>query len=194
MEPSMRANGNRVAPDRYHLFGTAIGVCGLAWSAEGLTRFQLPERDAAATEARLRACAAVASTGPMPAMVIRAITALQRYLAGRRTEFSDLDLDFGRASRFHREAYEIARRIGWGETRTYGSIACEAGVPGAARAVGQAMAGNPLPIIVPCHRVLAEGRKLGGFSAFGGTVTKQRLLALEGVSLADPASALPPLS
>ena len=79
------------------------------------------------------------------------------------------------------------RRVGWGQTTTYGALAKEVGVgPEAARDVGQAMAKNPVPLIIPCHRVLAAGGKLGGFSAPGGSATKQRMLELEGVSLEPP--------
>jgi methylated-DNA-[protein]-cysteine S-methyltransferase len=74
----------------------------------------------------------------------------------------------------------------WGETNTYCALALRAGFPDAARAIGQAMGRNPVPIIVPCHRVLASGGKVGGFSAFGGAETKTRLLALEGVQLEEP--------
>ncbi len=95
-------------------------------------------------------------------------------------------LDLTGVSDFHRQIYEKARGIGWGETSTYGALARQAGFPDAARAVGQAMGRNPIPIIIPCHRVLASGRKVGGFSAFGGADTKQRLLALEGVELGEP--------
>ena len=84
---------------------------------------------------------------------------------------------------FYVEIYAAARRVGWGETATYGELARQAGAPGAARAVGQAMARNPVAVIIPCHRILASGNKVGGFSAFGGAVSKQRLLGLEGVRI-----------
>jgi methylated-DNA-[protein]-cysteine S-methyltransferase len=83
--------------------------------------------------------------------------------------------------------------LDWGQTATYGELARQVGSPGAARAVGQAMGHNPVPIIIPCHRVLAAGRKIGGFSAYGGAVTKERLLALEGVHLGDGTPLLPGL-
>jgi methylated-DNA-[protein]-cysteine S-methyltransferase len=78
-----------------------------------------------------------------------------------------------------RRIWEIARTIAPGETRSYGDIAAELGDPLLAREVGQAMGANPAPIIVPCHRVLAAGGKIGGFSAHGGIATKRRLLAIE---------------
>ncbi len=79
-------------------------------------------------------------------------------------------------------------RLGWGETTTYGALARALGAgPEAARDVGQAMAHNPVPLIIPCHRVLAAGGKLGGFSAPGGAGTKRRMLEMEGVALAAEA-------
>ena len=73
------------------------------------------------------------------------------------------------------------RAVAWGETVTYGELAKRAGTPGTAQDVGVAMARNPVPLIIPCHRVLAAGGKIGGFSAPGRTETKERMLALEGV-------------
>ena len=80
---------------------------------------------------------------------------------------------------FHRRVYDAARAIPPGKTLAYGEIAERIGAPGAARAVGQALGRNPFPIVVPCHRVLAAGGKIGGFSAHGGTATKRRMLAIE---------------
>jgi methylated-DNA-[protein]-cysteine S-methyltransferase len=81
---------------------------------------------------------------------------------------------------FHRRVYDVARRIQPGSTMSYGEIATQLGTPRDARAVGQALGQNPFPIVVPCHRVVAAGGKLGGFSAPGGVTTKLRLLAIEG--------------
>ena len=108
---------------------------------------------------------------------------LERYFAGERIDFASVALDLGGVGPFHRAIYDATRSLGWGQTATYGDLARQAGSPGAARAVGQAMGHNPVPIIIPCHRVLAAGRKIGGFSAYGGALTKERLLALEGVHL-----------
>ena len=127
----------------------------------------------------------------MPAPVRSAIDALQRYFAGDTVDFCDIELDLSRDSPFHRSIYAVARTIPWGRTATYGSLARQVGEPGAARAIGQAMGRNPIPIIVPCHRVIASSGKLGGFSAHGGTATKERLLALEGIELAAMAPLLP---
>ena len=87
---------------------------------------------------------------------------------------------------FFERVYAAVRRIGWGETATYGAIArmLDAG-PEFARDVGQAMAANPVPLIIPCHRVTAANGRIGGFSAPGGSLSKARMLAIEGVEVRD---------
>ena len=176
--------------EAYALFDTALGVCGVAWSSQGLTRLQLPESDPAATQARLMAwdSRAVASN-PTPE-IATAIAQLRRYFKGERIELNDIALDLGGISPFYQSVYAATRALAWGQTTSYGALAVAVGSPGAARAIGQAMSRNPVPIIVPCHRVLASGSKPGGFSSFGGTLTKGRLLAMEGVTIATAAPLL----
>jgi methylated-DNA-[protein]-cysteine S-methyltransferase len=181
------------APMHYCLFDTAIGAVGVSWSADGITRLQLPESSRLSTERRLRGRSASAVEGQPPTLIEQAIDDVQRYMAGERISFSDIKLDLTGVGPFHCSIYQALRRIGWGETTTYGALARQAGDPGASRAVGQAMGRNPVPVIIPCHRVLASGGKPGGFSAFGGAATKQRLLALEGVHLDGGAPLLPDL-
>lgn len=178
--------------EHYALFDTEIGACGVAWSERGLTRLQLPEADRRATERRLQARAARPATTPPPP-VARAIAKVRQYLAGEAVDFTPVAVDLSGISPFHAQVYDAARALGWGETATYGEVARRVGAPGAARAVGQAMGRNPVPIIIPCHRVLAAGRKPGGFSAYGGVDTKARLLALEGVRLGKGQPSLPGL-
>src|SRR5207253_10705786 len=99
-------------------------------------------------------------------------------------------LDLSGQDEFFRRIYAVTRKVGWGKTTTYGALAKELGAgPEAARDVGQAMARNPVPLIIPCHRVLAAGGKVGGFSAPGGAATKIRMLELEGVHVAPLQSA-----
>jgi methylated-DNA-[protein]-cysteine S-methyltransferase len=179
------------ADERYLLFPTAFGTCGIAWRDGGLTRLQLPERDVSATERRLAGGAAPAQPDEEPPHVQWAIVALQRYFAGRAVDFSGILVDLERCSPFHQRIYAALREVAWGKTTTYGALAAEVGSPDAARAIGQAMGRNPVPIIVPCHRVLASGGKIGGFSAPGGATTKERLLVLEGVARPRPEN--PPL-
>ena len=169
--------------EQHCLFDTAQGACGIAWSDRGITRMQLPERTRARTAGRLGKRPDSRPSAKPPPRIARTLASLQRYFEGEPVDFSGVALDLERVGAFHRAIYDAARALGWGETATYGELAQRVGSPGAARAVGQAMGMNPVPIIIPCHRVLAAGRKIGGFSAHGGVVTKQRLLALEGVHL-----------
>ncbi len=105
---------------------------------------------------------------------------LKAYAAGEPVEFDDVQIELGNLSRFRRRVLRQCRRIPYGQTLTYGQLAAKAGSPGAARAVGNCMAANRFPLVVPCHRVVAAGGRLGAFSAPGGTRTKRRLLMLEG--------------
>ena len=175
------------------LFDTAIGPCGIAWSERGLTGVQLPEADQARTEKRLAAKSGSAGAGEPPPWVAALIADIQRYLAGERIDFSAVAVDLAGVDPFRRKLYEAMRAIGFGSTTTYGELARTIGLPEpqAAQDVGQAMGRNPVPIVIPCHRVLAAGKKPGGFSAHGGRATKARLLALEGVRFDGGAPRLP---
>jgi methylated-DNA-[protein]-cysteine S-methyltransferase len=126
-------------------------------------------------------------------MVRHAIEEVERHLSGLRPDFSSVELDLTGVGSFERDVYVAAGSIAWGRTASYGELAALVGRPSEAREVGQALARNPIAIIIPCHRVLAKGNRIGGFSAHGGTITKERLLALEGVDLEGDAPLLPGL-
>ncbi|MFI5012498.1 MAG: methylated-DNA--[protein]-cysteine S-methyltransferase [Hyphomicrobiales bacterium] len=177
----------------YRLFDTAIGPCGIAWSEHGLTRLQLPQSDRAATERRLTGRSGSAAAEEVPPPAREAIAKVQRHLGGERSDFAGIVLDLEGVSPFDRKVYEAARSVAWGRTLGYGELASLAGFPGEAREVGQALGRNPIAIIIPCHRILAKGKKIGGFSAYGGTLTKEHLLSLEGVALEGDAPLLPGL-
>lgn len=170
--------------DAFALFDTAIGRCGIAWGARGVTAVQLPERDEAATRARVlaRAPAAREEMAPPPD-VRRAIDGIADLLAGEPTDLGAVPLDMEALPAFQRRVYQAARAIPQGATWTYGELAMRIGEPGAAQAVGQALGRNPFPLVVPCHRVLAAGGQIGGFSAPGGAATKRRLLSIEGAAI-----------
>ena len=160
-------------------FDTAIGRCGIAWSDRGVAGVQLPEATSAATRARVqRRFHPVAEAEPTPE-VRAAIEGIVALLSGEDADLRFVQLDLRSQSAFNAAVYELARGIAPGETSTYGEIATRLGDPGAARAVGQALGQNPIPIIVPCHRVLAAGGRAGGFSAPGGVMTKLKLLEIE---------------
>jgi methylated-DNA-[protein]-cysteine S-methyltransferase len=169
-------------PRNYEIFETANGFVAIVWNSKGITNLCLPAKTAAAAERALlkRAPAAVRATPPAPVAAV--IDAVKRYFGGEKTDFSGVVVDLGELDPFFLRIYDAVRRLGWGQTTTYGSVAKELGVgPEAARDVGKAMATNPVPLIIPCHRVLAAGGKIGGFSAPGGANSKRRMLEIEGV-------------
>ncbi|HVV66073.1 MAG TPA: methylated-DNA--[protein]-cysteine S-methyltransferase [Rhizomicrobium sp.] len=172
---------------RYAVFPTAHGFCAIAWSAKGVTRFRLPQRSAEVAERGLRSALPHAIPGTPPAEVAEAIDTAKRYFAGERVDFSGVPIDLGGQDALFIKIYDAARSIGWGRTTTYGALARQFGDGWEmAREVGLAMAQNPVPLIIPCHRVLAAGGKIGGFSAPGGGATKARMLELEGVYVGAP--------
>jgi methylated-DNA-[protein]-cysteine S-methyltransferase len=171
----------------YHVFQTASGFCGIVWNNVGITRFQLPTRSYVATERLLLRRVRDAERGTPTADVAEIIAAVTRYFEGQETDFSDVRLDLGEQDAFFQRVYAAARRVSWGHTTTYGTLAKELGAgPEAARDIGQAMAENPVALIIPCHRVLAADGKPGGFSAPGGPAAKIKMLALEGVHVEPP--------
>jgi methylated-DNA-[protein]-cysteine S-methyltransferase len=174
----------------YFIFETAGGFCGIAWNEVGITRFQLPTRSAEATERLLRRRAPDAGPGEPTPEVAETVAAVKRYFEGEEMDFSAVKLDLGEQDAFFEQIYAAVRRVGWGQTTTYGALAKELGAGReAARDVGQAMARNPVALIIPCHRVLAAGGKVGGFSAPGGSAAKIRMLELEGIHIEAPAPA-----
>ena len=162
------------------LFETAIGQCAIAWNDRGIIGVQLPEATTPKTLARILERFSIAHETAPPAHVRQALEGIVALLRGEDRDLSAITLDMDRVPVFNQRVYEIARTIPPGSTLSYGEIAKQLGMPEAARAVGQALGENPFPIIVPCHRVLAAGGKLGGFSANGGVETKRRLLEIEG--------------
>lgn len=179
----------------YLIFETACGFCGVAWNDVGITRFQLPASTAAATGRSLLRRRPGAEPGTPPPKVAELVAAVQRYFEGKPMDFSGVEIDFTGQDPFARQIYAALRRVGWGRTTTYGTLAKEPGAgPEVARDVGQAMANNPVPLIVPCHRVLAARGKIGGFSAPGGSTAKLRMLRLEGVEVPQPKPAQPALA
>ena len=163
----------------FALFATAIGDCAIAWNDAGLTGVWLPEASRAALERRVRRRAPGAVATAPRAELAGLVATITRLLAGEHVGFDSTRLDFEHTDDFDRRVYAVTRAIAAGEVLTYGEVAARVGAGASARAVGQSLGRNPWPIVVPCHRVVAAGSALGGFSAPGGTATKQRLLAIE---------------
>lgn len=171
----------------YAVFDTPAGFCAIAWSEAGIARFQLPDKSPEAAERHLLRRLPAAQPGTPPASIATVIAAVQRYFAGEKIDFTEVPVDLGGQDDLFQRIYAATRRVDWGKTTTYGTLAKELGAgPEVARDVGQAMAKNPVPLIIPCHRVLAAGGKVGGFSAPGGSNAKLRMLALEGNDLTPP--------
>lgn len=180
--------------NQYTIFETAAGFCGLAWNGGSVTRFQLPGHGRDETERLLRRRLTDAKPGVPPEEIQTVIDAVQRYFAGEAIDFSAVPVDLDGQDDFFKDIYTALRQVGWGQTTTYGALAKQLGAgPEAARNVGVAMARNPVALIIPCHRCLAAGGKLGGFSAPGGSDTKLKMLELEGVHLGKPEPEQPSL-
>jgi methylated-DNA-[protein]-cysteine S-methyltransferase len=167
------------------LFDTAVGRCGIAWNARGVIGVQLPEWRDSATRARLGRRFPDAREASPPSHVEQVIAGIVALLRGEKRDFSAVALDMDGVPEFHQKVYAVARTIPAGATLSYGDIATRLGDRTVARDVGEAMGQNPFPIIVPCHRVLAAGGKVGGFSAAGGVMTKLRLLDIEGAQVGE---------
>jgi methylated-DNA-[protein]-cysteine S-methyltransferase len=164
-------------PDRTDTgFDTAFGRCSLGWTAAGLCRVRLPGPGVSAL---------TLPRAQWPAFVCQAVDGIVDLLATGRADFNGLPLDLRAGSDFEREVWHLTCTIPAGRTLTYGELARRLGDAGAARAVGVALGRNPLPLVVPCHRVLGAQGALVGFSAPGGVSTKARLLALEGAQVGD---------
>jgi methylated-DNA-[protein]-cysteine S-methyltransferase len=170
------------------LFDTDIGRCGVAWGDRGLLGVQLPEATDAKTLSRLAPKAPGAREAAMPDDIRQACDAMAKLLQGEPKDLSFIAVDMEQVPAFNRSVYDIARTIAPGETLTYGDIATRLGDKLLSRAVGKALGGNPFPIVIPCHRVLAANGKTGGFSANGGVATKFRMLAIERARIVSHAS------
>jgi methylated-DNA-[protein]-cysteine S-methyltransferase len=170
----------------FALFETAIGHCGIVWSERGVVGVQLPERSEDATRRRVLRRFPAARGAVPPADIQRAVDDIVALLGGAPRDLTHVAIDTSGVADFNRRVYDIARIIAPGATLSYGEIAERLGDRNLARDVGQALGENPFPVIVPCHRVLAAGGKVGGFSAPGGVVTKLRLLTIEGAQPNGP--------
>ena len=168
----------------FSLFPTPLGECGIAWRAEAIVATHLPEETSAATAARLVARTG-ASEGQPPSEIRRAIGSMTSLLEGDRIDLSWIVCDFGAVDPLSEKVYNAVRAIPPGQTLTYGAIALQLGDKRLAQNVGRILGRNPLPIIVPCHRVIGANGKLTGFSAYGGIDTKLRMLAIENARIGD---------
>ena len=166
--------GNHV---RHTVFKTAWGYFGFLCSADSLRRTVLPLPDRATARGALLTDVDAPFEKDLARDLQHRIIA---YFEGENPDFStDPAVDLPNCAPFARNVLATCRQIPFGQTRSYSQLAAQVSRARAARSVGTAMARNPVPLIVPCHRVVRSDGRLGGFSAFGGTNTKQRLLRHE---------------
>jgi len=175
----------------YCLFETPLGWCGIAWSESrnpdapyAVTFLQLPEATAELTESRIARNCGAKRTMDIPILIENIRQRVIRHLQGDLQDFRDIPVDLSAVGPFVRRVCEDSREIPVGQTVTYADLAASfLGRPSLARAVGRALGRNPIPLIIPCHRVMAAHGKPGGFSAYGGRATKAKLLAIEGATV-----------
>jgi len=168
---------NAYPATRLAIFETSLGWVGVAFSNRGIRALHLPRGSRAHALRDLQRAFPYGVIAAPPANIAHE---LREYAQGRRREF-DVTLDWSALKPFQRAVLMSAREIPFGETRSYGWLANAIGKPRASRAVGQALHNNPVPILVPCHRVVASDGGLGGYA--GGLALKRKLLALEGATL-----------
>jgi methylated-DNA-[protein]-cysteine S-methyltransferase len=164
----------------YTIFDTAVGRCGIAWGDAGIVGVQLPETREIETRRRLFRLYPDARELPPPLPVEIAIDAIAALLRGEGADLSGLTLDLSGIHAFNARVYAFTRTIPRGQTRTYGEVAAGIRASGALRSVAQAIARNPFVVIVPCHRVLEAGGYADNMSPNGGSISKRRLLSIEG--------------
>ena len=162
---------------RAMIFRSPWGWMGIAESPKGIQTIVLPKRSKRAVESDLK----IQSNGPLQQGESTQLEAARRqlldYLAGKRNTF-DVPLDLSQGTSFQRQVWRTLQRVPYGKLRSYQWIAARVGGRHYARAVGNAVGANPLPIVIPCHRIVAHDASLGGFS--GGLPIKRKLLSLEG--------------
>jgi methylated-DNA-[protein]-cysteine S-methyltransferase len=164
----------------YTVFDTSVGRCGIAWGDAGVLGVQLPEAREIETRRRLFQLFPDARELRPPPEIQSAIEGIAALLRGKAADLSDVRLDITGIPPFNARVYDFTRSIPRGETMTYGEVASRLRASGALHSVAQAIAKNPFMIIVPCHRVLEAGGYADRISANGGSISKRRLLSIEG--------------
>jgi methylated-DNA-[protein]-cysteine S-methyltransferase len=157
-------------------FLTPYGPGTVIASDQGVTGVELPD-----ITQRDQTCHSEQHHSEPSAISTHSAVLLQKYFHGERTDFSDIPVDLSTLPPFRHKVLDIIRKLAFGEICSYGQVAEMCGSPRAARAVGGALASNPIPVIIPCHRVVASDGRLTGFSAPGGVSAKKVLLQLEGI-------------
>ena len=171
---------SRMSGRGYTVFDSSVGRCGIAWGDLGVLGVQLPEAREIETRRRLFQLYPDARELRPPPEIQSAIDGIAMLLRGKVADLSDVRLDMTGTPAFNARVYEFTRNIPRGETMTYGEVAARLKASGASHSVAQAISKNPFMIIVPCHRVLEAGGYADRISANGGSISKRRLLSIEG--------------
>jgi len=153
--------------------------CRLWWSGKGVKKFEFKYFRRRAKRERESEKKGLKQS--VPEFVSKTIFLLEKYFNGEKVKFEGIPVDTGNLSDFSRSVYKVVRNVSYGKTISYSEVARLAGFSGACRAVGSALKRNPVPIIIPCHRVVKKNGDVGGFSASGGVATKIKLLQIEGL-------------
>jgi methylated-DNA-[protein]-cysteine S-methyltransferase len=175
--------GGVMAGRGYTIFDTMIGRCGIAWGDSGVIGVQLPEAREIETRRRLFRLYPEARELRPPLNVELAIDGIVALLRGKAADLSEVMLDMTGIPAFNARVYAFTRTVPRGETRTYGEVASSLRATGAVHSVAQAISRNPFMIVVPCHRVLEAGGYADKISPNGGTISKRRLLSIEGANI-----------
>lgn len=175
------AKGSLPAEQRCVVFLSELGWIVVAWLGDEVTLISFGHGSPAA--AAKRSDVEPVDADEVPRWVAKLVEKIKRFAAGKKVDWSDVRLAWGRQSEFQQKVQRACQKIPRGEVLSYGELAAAAGSPGAARAVGSVMRNNRFPLVIPCHRVVASGGKVGGFSCPSGVEMKEKLLALEGVTL-----------
>jgi len=171
----------RMSDCSYILFDTTLGCCGIAWDAQGVLATSFADESDEKTRARLlRRALGATEAQSTPMHIERIIADIRSLFLGDKADFDDVCLNLAGLPEFDCAVIELTSNIKQGETKTYGELARQLGNVSFSRRVGQALGRNPIPIIVPCHRVVGADGAMTGFSAPGGTVSKRKLLKIEG--------------
>lgn len=175
----------------FGLFPTAIGEMAIAWRFDAVIGLRLPDRDGQTLRQRVAERFSGAVERPLSGFARDAAESVAALAAGEKRDLRFVAVELPGLDEITRRALIAAREILPGQTRTYGEIAKALGDIGLSRRIGQAMARNPVPVIIPCHRVMGAGGRLTGFSAPGGVDAKLKLLAIEGALRSDLFGDLP---
>lgn len=160
---------------QYRLVETALGTMAIGWTDSGLSRLMLPGDPPDEMRRRMEA----KGRAEAPTAQANLAARIAAYTSGAEDDFTVIPVDLGGVPALNLRIYAHIRQLCWGETTTYGAIARWLGDVALSRAVGAAMGANPIPLVIPCHRVLAADGKTGGFSSPDGVRTEMQMLALE---------------